>query len=128
MVGITPRRSTPVSGSFSASTASSSASASLSSRRARSTVPTPSGVSPAPPARKYSMAKASTARPATKHAPTERPTSESPATERHESGLSFLFDLDGTLVDSVYQHVLSWHEALQGAGIPLSIWRIHRRI
>jgi len=74
------------------------------------------------------MAKASTARPATKHALTERPTSESPATERHESGLSFLFDLDGTLVDSVYQHVLSWHEALQGAGIPLSIWRIHRRI
>jgi HAD superfamily hydrolase (TIGR01509 family) len=47
---------------------------------------------------------------------------------RHESGLSFLFDLDGTLVDSVYQHVLSWHEALQEAGIPLSIWRIHRRI
>ena len=50
------------------------------------------------------------------------------AAERHESGLSFLFDLDGTLVDSVYQHVLSWHEALQEAGIPLSIWRIHRRI
>ena len=49
-------------------------------------------------------------------------------TMRHESGLSFLFDLDGTLVDSVYQHVLSWHEALQSAGIPLSIWRIHRRI
>ena len=49
-------------------------------------------------------------------------------TLRHESGLSFLFDLDGTLVDSVYQHVLSWHEALQSAGIPLSIWRIHRRI
>jgi beta-phosphoglucomutase-like phosphatase (HAD superfamily) len=42
-------------------------------------------------------------------------------TMRHESGLSFLFDLDGTLVDSVYQHVLSWHEALQSAGIPLSI-------
>jgi HAD superfamily hydrolase (TIGR01509 family) len=49
-------------------------------------------------------------------------------TEKHESGLSFLFDLDGTLVDSVYQHVLSWHESLQSAGIPLSIWRIHRRI
>lgn len=47
---------------------------------------------------------------------------------RHESGLAFLFDLDGTLVDSVYQHVLSWHEALTLAGIPLSIWRIHRRI
>ena len=34
----------------------------------------------------------------------------------------------GTLVDSVYQHVLAWHEALQEAGIELSVWRIHRRI
>ena len=40
----------------------------------------------------------------------------------------FLFDLDGTLVDSVYQHVLSWHEALHAEGIPLSVWRIHRKI
>ncbi len=41
---------------------------------------------------------------------------------------SFLFDLDGTLVDSVYQHVLAWNEALTAEGISLSIWRIHRRI
>ncbi len=41
---------------------------------------------------------------------------------------SFLFDLDGTLVDSVYQHVLAWSEALQAEGIELSVWRIHRRI
>src|SRR5678815_5213349 len=41
---------------------------------------------------------------------------------------AFLFDLDGTLVDSVYQHVLAWHEALELEGIPLSIWRVHRRI
>lgn len=40
----------------------------------------------------------------------------------------FLFDLDGTLVDSVYQHVLSWHEALHAEGIPLAVWRIHRKI
>jgi HAD superfamily hydrolase (TIGR01509 family) len=40
----------------------------------------------------------------------------------------FLFDLDGTLVDSVYQHVLAWKEALDAEGIPLSVWRIHRRI
>ncbi len=39
-----------------------------------------------------------------------------------------LFDLDGTLIDSVYQHVLAWKEALESAGVPLSIWRIHRRI
>jgi HAD superfamily hydrolase (TIGR01509 family) len=40
----------------------------------------------------------------------------------------FLFDLDGTLVDSVYQHVLAWKEALDVEGIELSIWRIHRKI
>lgn len=41
---------------------------------------------------------------------------------------AFLFDLDGTLVDSVYEHVLAWHEALDQVGIELSVWRIHRRI
>ena len=41
---------------------------------------------------------------------------------------AFLFDLDGTLVDSVYQHVLAWREALEAAGIELAVWRIHRRI
>jgi HAD superfamily hydrolase (TIGR01509 family) len=41
---------------------------------------------------------------------------------------AFLFDLDGTLVDSVYQHVLAWKEALDADGIELSVWRIHRRI
>jgi HAD superfamily hydrolase (TIGR01549 family) len=41
---------------------------------------------------------------------------------------AMLFDLDGTLIDSVYQHVLAWKEALHSAGIDLSIWRIHRRI
>ena len=46
----------------------------------------------------------------------------------HRSNVSFLFDLDGTLVDSVYQHVLAWQQALHAAGIELSVWRIHRRI
>jgi HAD superfamily hydrolase (TIGR01509 family) len=41
---------------------------------------------------------------------------------------AILFDLDGTLVDSVYQHVLAWREALERGGISLSVWRIHRRI
>jgi HAD superfamily hydrolase (TIGR01509 family) len=31
-------------------------------------------------------------------------------------------------VDSVYQHVLAWREALERAGISLAVWRIHRRI
>ena len=41
---------------------------------------------------------------------------------------AFLFDLDGTLVDSVYEHVLAWREALEQVGIELAVWRIHRRI
>ena len=41
---------------------------------------------------------------------------------------AFVFDLDGTLVDSVYQHVLAWREALEAEGIELSVWRIHRKI
>jgi beta-phosphoglucomutase-like phosphatase (HAD superfamily) len=41
---------------------------------------------------------------------------------------AFLFDLDGTLVDSVYQHVLAWREALAAEGIEISVWRIHRNI
>ena len=41
---------------------------------------------------------------------------------------AFLFDLDGTLVDSVYEHVLAWHDALGAEGIPISVWRIHRKI
>ncbi|WP_447984712.1 HAD family hydrolase [Nitrospira sp. Nam74] len=45
-----------------------------------------------------------------------------------DRGPAFLFDLDGTLVDSVYQHVLAWREALEAAGIELAVWRIHRRI
>jgi HAD superfamily hydrolase (TIGR01549 family) len=43
-------------------------------------------------------------------------------------GPAFLFDLDGTLVDSVYQHVLAWRQALLSTGVELDVWRIHRRI
>jgi beta-phosphoglucomutase-like phosphatase (HAD superfamily) len=41
---------------------------------------------------------------------------------------AFLFDLDGTLIDSVYEHVLAWREALREMQIELSTWRIHRRV
>ena len=50
------------------------------------------------------------------------------AKTRHSDSLALLFDLDGTLVDSVYQHVLAWREATQAAGIELPVWRIHRQI
>jgi HAD superfamily hydrolase (TIGR01549 family) len=41
---------------------------------------------------------------------------------------AFLFDLDGTLIDSVYQHVLAWKQALDAEGLDISVWRIHRKI
>jgi HAD superfamily hydrolase (TIGR01509 family) len=41
---------------------------------------------------------------------------------------AFLFDLDGTLIDSVYQHVIAWREALEHEGVNLAVWKIHRRI
>ena len=41
---------------------------------------------------------------------------------------ALIFDLDGTLVDSVYEHVLAWREALEQSGIDLPVWRIHRKI
>jgi len=44
------------------------------------------------------------------------------------SPVAFLFDLDGTLVDSVYNHVRAWHLALCEEEIDLSVWRIHRKI
>ena len=45
-----------------------------------------------------------------------------------ENRQAFLFDLDGTLVDSVYQHVLAWREALEAGGVHLAVWRIHRQV
>ena len=44
------------------------------------------------------------------------------------SRTALLFDLDGTLIDSVYQHVLAWKESLDREGVELSVWRIHRKI
>jgi HAD superfamily hydrolase (TIGR01549 family) len=41
---------------------------------------------------------------------------------------AFVFDLDGTLVDTVYAHVFAWQRALDEAGMPIDGWRIHRRI
>jgi HAD superfamily hydrolase (TIGR01509 family) len=41
---------------------------------------------------------------------------------------AFLFDLDGTLIDSVYQHVIAWRDALEEVGVSLAVWKIHRRI
>lgn len=42
--------------------------------------------------------------------------------------LALIFDLDGTLVDTVYAHVFAWQQALAEAGMPIDGWRIHRRM
>jgi len=41
---------------------------------------------------------------------------------------ALIFDLDGTLVDSVYAHVLAWQLAFAEAGMPIDGWRLHRRM
>jgi HAD superfamily hydrolase (TIGR01509 family) len=41
---------------------------------------------------------------------------------------ALIFDLDGTLIDTVYAHVFSWQRALAEEGMPIDGWRIHRRI
>ena len=41
---------------------------------------------------------------------------------------ALIFDLDGTLIDTVYAHVFSWQHAFWEAGLPVDGWRIHRRM
>jgi phosphoglycolate phosphatase-like HAD superfamily hydrolase len=41
---------------------------------------------------------------------------------------AFSFDLDGTLVDGVYQYILAWQETLDQVGIGGSVWRIHHKV
>jgi HAD superfamily hydrolase (TIGR01509 family) len=41
---------------------------------------------------------------------------------------ALIFDPDGTLVDTVYAHVLAWQRAFVEAALPIDGWRIHRRI
>ncbi len=41
---------------------------------------------------------------------------------------ALVFDLDGTLVDTVYAHVFAWQRAFSEQGLPIDGWRIHRRV
>jgi HAD superfamily hydrolase (TIGR01509 family) len=50
-----------------------------------------------------------------------------PAAERLDFP-AVLFDLDGTLIDSNYHHVIAWERALRAAQIVIPTWKIHRRI
>ena len=54
--------------------------------------------------------------------------SQERSSQEEETRMAFLFDLDGTLVDSVYRHVQAWQEALQKSDLIVPAWRIHRRI
>jgi hypothetical protein len=64
-----------------------------------------------------------------KGAQSGRATAHENARELGRSDLpAVLFDLDGTLIDSVYRHIITWSEALESAGIVFAKWKIHRRV
>ena len=44
------------------------------------------------------------------------------------AAVALIFDLDGTLVDTVYAHIFAWQRALAEVGMPIDGWRVHRRI
>jgi HAD superfamily hydrolase (TIGR01509 family) len=54
--------------------------------------------------------------------------SHHPSSSNLTNGPALLFDLDGTLVDSVYEHVVAWNQALQEEDIRYPNWSIHRRV
>jgi hypothetical protein len=56
------------------------------------------------------------------------PTAREEDRVRRDSVQALIFDLDETLVDTVYAHVFAWQRALGEAGMPVEGWRIHRRI
>lgn len=59
----------------------------------------------------------------------ETPSTQDSSSEGEgQNELAFLFDLDGTLVDSVYRHVHAWQEALLKKDVAVPAWRVHRRI
>jgi HAD superfamily hydrolase (TIGR01509 family) len=39
-----------------------------------------------------------------------------------------ILDIDGTLVDTNYQHAIAWYRAFRTQGVTLPVWRIHRHI
>jgi HAD superfamily hydrolase (TIGR01549 family) len=51
-----------------------------------------------------------------------------PAPSGADTPAAVLFDVDGTLVDTVYQHVMAWWEAFAQAGHAVSGYDIHRAI
>ena len=62
------------------------------------------------------------------HPPRRRSTSDSQRRDKAYVAPALIFDLDGTLVDTVYARVVAWQSVLAEAGMPVDGWRIHRRI
>src|SRR5215207_4147547 len=64
----------------------------------------------------------------------QRPTTEADAgrgiEEARDAAMmrALIFDLDGTLVDTVYGHTLAWWRVLQEAKLPVAGWKVHRLI
>src|SRR5438309_11979161 len=89
-----------------------------------SPMPTPSRPS-APPTRRTGCAPTPTppAATSTSSCPWCEPAAAGALALSAPGAPAILFDVDGTLLDSVYQHVLAWHEALQQENIELSVWR-----
>src|ERR1700760_2171847 len=44
------------------------------------------------------------------------------------SGPTIVLDVDGTLLDTNYQHAIAWHRAFREHGYQVAIWEIHRHI
>jgi HAD superfamily hydrolase (TIGR01509 family) len=42
--------------------------------------------------------------------------------------ITIVLDVDGTLVDTNYQHAIAWHRALRDHGYVVQVWEIHRHI
>ena len=39
-----------------------------------------------------------------------------------------ILDVDGTLVDTNYQHAIAWYQAFRRHEVVLPVWRVHRHI
>ena len=45
-----------------------------------------------------------------------------------DSPITVVLDVDGTLVDTNYQHAIAWHRAFRHHGHAVQVWEIHRHI